>query len=399
MLELGSTTLDGLGRRSRTLARVSLAGLTMACLVAAVLTRAPHGPLPFWIGVAAAVGVAVAPRWPRAAVALGLVDFALSGPSLALFVAAAVLPVRIPRRPVAWLVGAWALAVLAVRVGPAWSDADWWDATRATAIAVLTPGAVGLTVRTWFERERLSRELSVERLRRAELDRRHVEVTTRLRIAQRMHDGLGHRLSLLVLGLSGVDGLIGADDDRARSLLHEVQGTARSAMEELRDTIADSRGTAGRGQATGRAPATDERPGTDVDTVGPLRTTVERARRAGIDVVLTAPPTLWASPADRVLLERVLTEALTNVAKHAPKAHTEARLGPVPAGIELAVVNDPPRGPAPAPPVSGTGLRSLTAALDELGGSLRAGPTGTGGFRLEAVLPRRHPAADPEARP
>jgi signal transduction histidine kinase len=380
---LGPGALDS---RGSWLARAALLGLALAC--AAVSYRQhpfDDGAVASLIGLLAAASLVVAPVLPVAAAAAGLVDLALNGPSTALFFAAAILTARVRRRPVLTLAVV-AVVAAAASVGEGrWSVTTWWQAALVAGDNVLLPGTIGLVVRGAAARVALAGSRDAARLRALELDRQNAEMTTRLQIARAMHDGLGHKLSLIVLGLSGVDGLLGKDDERARALLNDVQTMGRDAMTELRDTVLAS------GSAGPVEPGAD-RPG----PLDALATIVDRARRAGIDVTLEADPTVLLDAPTRELVERAVTEGLTNVAKHAPGARSVVRIDPGPDGVvRLEVGNDRPPAPVPVVPASGTGLSALRESVEHAGGALVAGPTGAGGYLLSVTVPHEHqnPAA------
>ncbi|HEX5018692.1 MAG TPA: ATP-binding protein [Actinomycetes bacterium] len=90
--------------------------------------------------------------------------------------------------------------------------------------------------------------------------------------------------------------------------------------------------------------------------------------------------------ADEVAAYRIVTEALTNVVRHAraTKARVAVRIDHDTIGI---IVED--NGPVRGPWLPGVGLTSMAERANELGGSFRAGPRGDQpGGRVEAHLPR-----------
>jgi signal transduction histidine kinase len=105
-----------------------------------------------------------------------------------------------------------------------------------------------------------------------------------------------------------------------------------------------------------------------------------------------------ASPVVGRTAYRVVREALTNVRKHAPGAHVLVNVTYGESQVCLVVTN----GPAPPGVVSelattgsGLGIAGLRQRIDLMHGSLRAGQTPDGGFRLEATLPSYVPTAEP----
>jgi hypothetical protein len=88
---------------------------------------------------------------------------------------------------------------------------------------------------------------------------------------------------------------------------------------------------------------------------------------------------------------RVVQEALTNVAKHAPGAAVTVRVRSCDVQTEVSVFNaPPPAGPLPGAASGHVGLIGLRERVRLVGGTLRAGPR-DGGFAVTATLP--HDAA------
>ena len=80
---------------------------------------------------------------------------------------------------------------------------------------------------------------------------------------------------------------------------------------------------------------------------------------------------------------RIVTEALTNVARHSTSASASVRLEPADDGLHLEVTDRGGRSGVWRP---GVGLSSMRERAAELGGTLEAGP-GPGGGRVAALLP------------
>src|SRR5262249_30784836 len=122
-----------------------------------------------------------------------------------------------------------------------------------------------------------------------------------------------------------------------------------------------------------------------------LSTLVERFRSAGVDVTLTVYGEVGRLPATVGLaIYRILSEALTNVIKHAPAALTTAVLT-VSTGEATLTVDS--LGAAPGPDVvsghgqeSGHGLASMRERAESLGGACQAGPSDEG-WQVHARFP------------
>jgi signal transduction histidine kinase len=80
-------------------------------------------------------------------------------------------------------------------------------------------------------------------------------------------------------------------------------------------------------------------------------------------------------------------EALTNVVKHAPAATVHVAVTVDGAQVVVTVSNDAGTAAPRAPQGAGHGLVGMRQRTDLFGGTLVAGPTPDGGFRLTATFP------------
>ncbi|MDO3700384.1 histidine kinase [Micromonospora sp. C28SCA-DRY-2] len=201
-----------------------------------------------------------------------------------------------------------------------------------------------------------------------------IRLRERARIAQEMHDSLGHDLSLIALRAAALE--VAADlEPRHRAAAGELRASVATATERLHEIIGLLREEGG---------ASSTRPAEE--SVAEL---VDGAREAGMAVRLAATPDTAELPARvRHAAHRVVREALTNAARYAPGAAVDVRLTRTGGRIEVAVVNaPPPAGPLPGPPSHGSGLLALAERVRLAGGSLAAGPRPDGGFAVRAGLP------------
>lgn len=220
----------------------------------------------------------------------------------------------------------------------------------------------------------------------------------RHRIAQDMHDSLGHQLALISVhsGALEVDRTL---TDRQREAVGVLRQAAVAAMRELREvvgvlhdesTAVPPTAAAGAGAAPGRG---------GVDGIEGL---VESSRAAGVAVsfALEGERRALAAAVDHAAY-RIVQEALTNAHKHAPGASIGVALRYEPDALVVEVVN--PRAPelvgarvGTGPVVSGgQGLTGLRERARLVGGMVHAGPTPDQGFRLAAVLPYEGAADGP----
>lgn len=183
-------------------------------------------------------------------------------------------------------------------------------------------------------------------LRRSRVDLVDAFETERRRIERDLHDGVQQRLVALTLTLGRAE--YDLPDGPARSLVQDAQRQAETALEELRSTV---RGI---------------HPRVLVDH-GLAAAVHEIADRSAVPVRvdLTVPDDL--PPSVEAAAYFVVSEALTNVARHA--AATSARVhGRVDGrSLVLTVVDDGIGGAVPAP---GSGLSGLALRLEALDGTL-----------------------------
>jgi signal transduction histidine kinase len=186
----------------------------------------------------------------------------------------------------------------------------------------------------------------------------------RQRLERDLHDGAQQRLIALSLELSRLEKQL-SDDPAAKRRLDEAQREITLSLEELRDV------------ARGLHPAVVTGHGLPVA----LEQVVARAPlpvRLRVDNVDRLPEQI------EVAAYYVVTESLTNTAKHA--AATSSTVTVTRAGEELVVevVDD---GIGGADSERGSGLRGLADRVEALGGRLRVWTPQGGGTRVRAEIP------------
>jgi signal transduction histidine kinase len=148
---------------------------------------------------------------------------------------------------------------------------------------------------------------------------------------------------------------------------------------------------------------------TDRDAATDLRAALadlaDRVRATGL-VVDLHPAEVPSRPELAAAAYRVVQEALTNAARHAPGSRVEVRLAREQDDWLVEVTDDGAQGVGADPPGTDTmgtghGLIGLCERVRLLGGDLTAGPREAGGYRLWARIPDRPPGrpTDPAASP
>lgn len=192
----------------------------------------------------------------------------------------------------------------------------------------------------------------------------------RARIARELHDVIGHALTVSLLHVTSARLALREDPDEAARTLAEAERLAQQSLAEVRQAVGLLRDAG----VSSRSPL----PGADQ-----LDELVEGFRRTGTPLqwdVLGDPANLSATSG--LTVYRILQEALTNVARHAPGATTDARLLVATERVELTVDSAAPgRGDS-----VGAGLMGMQERAEAVGGTVVAGPSERG-WRVRAVLP------------
>jgi two-component system NarL family sensor kinase len=202
----------------------------------------------------------------------------------------------------------------------------------------------------------------------------------RRRLRRDLHDGLGPTLAAIGMRAEASAATLDADPAAARALLEELASEVGVALTDVRRLVEGL-----------RPPAIDE--------VGLVAAIDQQARRleGGPDdtsvriSVAGAPSPLPDLPAAvEVAAYRIAIEAVTNAVRHADARTCRVRIA---AGrmLEIEVADDGTGNPAGF--VAGTGMESMSARAEELGGALRVEPQAGGGTRVLAWLPLSGPTA------
>ncbi|WP_162688599.1 MULTISPECIES: histidine kinase [unclassified Streptomyces] len=241
----------------------------------------------------------------------------------------------------------------------------------------------GLASRYWSQRNTLLRALqerNAQLLRERAMVAGQARLRERQRIAQDMHDSLGHQLALISVhtGALEVDPVL---TDRQREAVGVLRQASVAAMHELREVVGILRDGV-------EAPSAEEAQPAARGVAG-ISGIVEAARIAGTDVRLTTAgrPRPLVAACDHAAY-RIAQEALTNAYKHAPGAPITVELRYEDDSLVVEIANGPAAGPGAGEVVSGgQGLTGLRERARLVGGMVYAGAAEDGGFRVAGVLP------------
>ena len=253
---------------------------------------------------------------------------------------------------------------------------DWLSLVLTLTFLIIFPWLVGryryqharLSVSGWRRAEQLEREQQAVAAQ--------ARLRERARIAEDMHDSLGHELSLIALRAAALE-IDPALPSAQQGAAGELRQSAAIATERLREIIGLLRE-----DATSITPV-DE-------TIADL---VTRARESGMTITLTHDAgRALPRRADRAA-HRVVQEALTNAAKHAPGVAVMVTVEHDDDITVVRVVNDLAPGTTGSGIGNRTGLVGLAERVRLAGGGLTAVAVG-GRFVVTARLPH-----DADAQP
>jgi signal transduction histidine kinase len=325
-------------------------------------------------GLALALPLLVRRRWPFAVVAAVVATALLSTVSV---------PYQLPLVVALYTVGAhrsWEAtfaadaAVVAVAAVYALAGGPQFGIGQVVGIALLCVVASGVGLYVGGKRTSIVtlEEQTARLARERELLAQQAVAEERVRIAQELHDVVGHNVSLLVVQAQA----LGATRPDVRPATDAIAELGRATMAEMHRTLRLLRDA-------GDEPEFAPQPGLhDLDGL------LARSRAAGVDVALAVEgaPRPLAQSVDLSAF-RIVQEALTNVVKHAGRAPTSVTIAYGADALELTIVDSGDTAPAEPAAPGGHGLIGMRERTALFGGTLTAGPRAGAGFEVRASLP------------
>jgi signal transduction histidine kinase len=272
-------------------------------------------------------------------------------------------PAQLVRDAPVWWAGAATLlfVLLVLATNPLPEDGNLDDYLFAAALVPLAtvPYAFWLGLirsRLW----RAAVELQESRARIAEAG-----YAERRRVERDLHDGAQQRLVALALELQVVRSKLDTDPGAAAELLESAANELTGATQELREL------------ARGLVPPV-------LADRGLVPALEVLANRSPVPVAVEADGTERTSEAVEAAAYFFVSEALTNVARHAGAQRAVVRVARHEDRLCLEVEDD---GTGGADVAAGSGLRGLADRIGALGGSLEVDSAAGGGTTLRARLP------------
>jgi signal transduction histidine kinase len=304
------------------------------------------------------------------AIAVSTATAVLGGPEISPYTAACVL--LLPYSLLRWGSGrdiAIGLAILAAAYVTSAMRGEMHgmgDAIGA-AVVMLFPGALGASVR--FRAAAHRRELE------------HVKLREREQLARELHDSVAHHVTAIALQAQAGRAVLAARPEAAAGALEAIASEATRTLAELRSIVGALRDD----QSAALVPRRR------IADIAELARTAGGAPAVELELVGDLE---GLSPSLESTLYRLAQESITNAVRHARRAsRIRVRIAAEGPGVRLTVYDD---GEAPSgrKTSAGFGLVGMSERATLLGGTLEAGPSPDGGWRVEAVLPRGAPRQD-----
>src|SRR6266571_3885937 len=199
---------------------------------------------------------------------------------------------------------------------------------------------------------------------------RYAALAERTRLAQEMHDGLGHQLTSLIVQLQALEIMLPGEPMRAANAVPAMLEVARKAMAEVRLAVS--------------AWSEDER---GLGLVALQGLVSQCAAHAHLTLAIQQDDDLtdWSVEVS-VALYRVLQEALTNIMRHAEATSATIQVQERDQQVILTVA-DNGRYTANTELSPGFGLKGIMERCQSLGGSCTLSQNQPHGLKLQVMLP------------
>jgi signal transduction histidine kinase len=233
----------------------------------------------------------------------------------------------------------------------------WWNDTLTSWITwsagwILLPAAAGVLMK-------LRRRSIVDA-------REHGVVSERLRLAQEVHDVVGHGLSVIAMQAGVALYVLDKDPAKARASLEAIRDTSKEALDGLRSELDTLRGSA---------------PLTPTISLADIPALASRMREAGLAVTVEVDaPSLPDNY--QLAAYRIVQESLTNVLRHSsPGTTASVRVYSVRDSLIVEVADTG----APGDFAEGHGITGMRSRASALGGTLEVDVSD--GFKVIARIP------------
>ncbi|WP_341953559.1 histidine kinase [Salinibacterium sp. TMP30] len=325
--------------------------LTTALVVEQVLLGPNSGLAPaITIALAVVIGGSLAFRraWPLTSYAIGSAALIVQS----LWVDASSLS------PYANLIGLFSLGMYGTHRRALWGPVILapgviaYFANSSQPIGLLTLSTFGL----WFAAWAIGYQIARGREQSAgarEASRREALADERVRIARELHDVVGHTVNLVLVQAGASRLIMDSDPARAKTMLGEVENTARQALGELDQMLGLLR---------------DDADSVAQPGIRGLPALGERLAAVGLTVEFEIDPKVSEAvpPQVDIVVYRIVQEALTNAFRHGKASSAVVRVH----GTEPLIVDISDTGHGPTAYQPGRGLRGMEERVALFGGTL-----------------------------
>ncbi|MDG9724625.1 sensor histidine kinase [Streptomyces sp. DH41] len=274
--------------------------------------------------------------------------------------------------PSVWLGGEERMAVfgLSLRIGEGWRGA-WALLPAVGCLALAVAGTLGgaavlRALAPVFLGHRLGERLAAAEERMNLLAQQN-------RLAQELHDSIGHTLTASTIQAAVAVELMGTDPAGARRALNSIEETSRAAMDDLDHVL---------GMLREERPSTAPRP-----TLADLDPLVEGVRGTGAELAVEIRGDLARVPAT-VSREayRIVQEGLTNAMRHGGRGGIRLRTTVRDGWLEVELTNPVGTGAPVRQRPGGRGVEGIKDRVRLLRGETRAGVVDTAGGDAREAL-------------
>ncbi|MGD8406618.1 MAG: sensor histidine kinase [Anaerolineales bacterium] len=199
---------------------------------------------------------------------------------------------------------------------------------------------------------------------------RYAALAERTRLAQEIHDGLGHHLTSLIVQLQALEIMLPEDPVRGAQAIPGMLESARRAMAEVHMAVRNWR---------------DDEGGEGLVALQGLVSQCAATAPFSIEFEMEEELSSWSDELS-VALYRILQEALTNIMRHAKASKVDVRIREQADRVNLTVSDDgcytvdPPIKP-------GYGIRGIQERCQEQGGTCQIFQTQPHGLTIQVSLP------------
>lgn len=291
-------------------------------------------------------------------------------------------------------VNAGVLAITGAIVAQRWSKGGDPSVIISTVVFVLIGCvALGLVLRAILN-SRTERRLQEKRIVAIQKQAEEAAEKERQRLAHDMHDYVAHELTVIVAALAAARARRGAFQQSAAqdaALLDTVEQTSRKALDELRRVLRllDSEEIA-EPVVGSPLPISGSHRAIPLETM--LTDAAQDLQVIGDKVTISVTPEAAAqdpSAEQRALLQRFLSEAVTNAVKHGGMgSRVTIQASAIPGGLRVSLANTIEKGTAGPDESTGLGIKGLRERAEELHCTLSAEPApDQGGWIMALDIP------------